>query len=345
MDISKTPAFEIVQGPRKFYQTKLPAQVLASISYASVRGKDNEPGAIQRVLNPRRISSIKDFYISGGDIPANIILNFVSTDQTIKYCDGQIAFFIKERLAQIIDGQHRVAGLRAAILEMATIADLEIPVAIYQGLTTQECANIFLAINTEQKPVPRSLVFDLYEIASSELVDEAAVRARDIVAAMNDERTSPYHEQFKFPGDPRRKGGIALSTAVTEIKPLVEPKGDFERIGFTSLEMQKQALLNFWETLRKKYGDNWDTTKNAFLYASGFSGGIEFFRLRLIPYCNQKRSFQKDIMEKSIIMDDADLIFQEEVRGLGGKDAPRKIYYRLDACFRPIGEDGSGFLV
>jgi len=345
MSLSETPAFEIVQGARRFYQTKLPAQVLVTISYASVRGRDNESGAIQRVLNSRRISSIKEFYISGGDIPANIILNFVSTDTPIHYINGRISFSVKDRLAQLIDGQHRVEGLRAAITDMPNIAHLEIPVAVYQGLTTQECANIFLAINTEQKPVPRSLVYDLYEIASSELVDEAAIRARDIVAAMNEEGTSPYHEQFKFPGDPRRKGGIALSTAVTEIKPLVEPKGDFEAIGFTSLEMQKQALLNFWETLKIKYGDNWDTTKNAFLYASGFSGGIQFFRLRLIPYCNQKRSFRKDLMERIIIMYDNDLILQEEVRGLGGKDAPRKIFERLDACFQPVGEDLAGFQV
>ena len=345
MEIFTTPAFEIVQGSRRFYQTKLPAQAISRISYASVRGIDNEPGAIQRVLNIRRISAIKDFYISGGDIPSNIILNLVAKDQTITYSSGQIKIPIAERSAQIIDGQHRVAGLRAAIADHDSIASLEIPVAIYEGLTTQECANIFLSINTEQKPVPRSLVYDLYEIASDELVDEAAVRARDIVAALNEEKQSPYYEEFKFPGDPRRKGGIALSTAVTEIKPLVEAKGDFERIGVTSLEMQKQALLNFWDVLRKKYGDGWDSTRNAFLYASGFSGGIEFFRTRLIPYCNQQRSFTRELLDECIQMDSSDLILQEEVRGLGGKDAPRKIFSRLDTCFRPSQQDSTGFSV
>lgn len=343
MDVLDTPGFEIVQGARKFYQTKMPAQAISRISYASVRGRDDEPGAIQRVLNTRRISAIKDFYVSGGDMPSNIILNMVAKDQTIRYNAGQIQVPIIERSAQIIDGQHRVAGLRAAIAEKESIGSLEIPVSLYEGLTTQECANIFLAINTEQKPVPRSLVYDLYQIASDELVDEAAVRARDIVAALNEDENSPYHEQFKFPGDPRRKGGIALSTAVTEIKPLVESNGDFERIGATSLEMQKQALLNFWDTLRTKYGDSWDSTKNAFLYASGFAGGMEFFKLRLIPYCNQKRSFSRALFDECIQMDHSDLIFQEEVRGLGGKDAPRKIFSRLDACFQPPQQENGGF--
>ncbi len=47
-------------------------------------------------------------------------------------------------------------------------------------------SHIFLAINTEQKTVPRSLVFDLYGIASESVIDPAAVRARDIATYLNE---------------------------------------------------------------------------------------------------------------------------------------------------------------
>src|ERR1700730_14932225 len=53
----------------------------------------------------------------------------------------------------------------------------------------------FCQINTEQKPVPRSLVYDLYGVASEEVIDPAAVRARDIASSLNEEKHSPY---FKF---------------------------------------------------------------------------------------------------------------------------------------------------
>ena len=43
-----------------------------------------------------------------------------------------------ERAAQIIDGQHRVAGIKAAILENAEVVKLELPVAFYKGLNTRE---------------------------------------------------------------------------------------------------------------------------------------------------------------------------------------------------------------
>jgi DNA sulfur modification protein DndB len=132
--------------------------------------------------------------------------------------DHTITIPIEPRSAQLIDGQHRVAGLRAALDEVPNTT-LEVPVALYTGLSTKECADIFLAINTEQKPVARTLVFDLYGIADESLVDPAAARARDIVIALNEETDSAYFDQIKLPGSPRRRGGIALSTAVTAINP------------------------------------------------------------------------------------------------------------------------------
>ena len=38
---------------------------ILSIYYVAVRGRDNVEGAVQRVLNKRRISSIKDFVLEG----------------------------------------------------------------------------------------------------------------------------------------------------------------------------------------------------------------------------------------------------------------------------------------
>src|SRR5690606_4622072 len=139
------------------------------------------------------------------------ILNWVSKTNKLKVLTREISFDDADNSAQIIDGQHRVAGIREAIEEKKSIGNLELPVVIYSGLTTKNCADIFLAINEEQKPAPRSLVFDLFGLASSELVDPAAVRARDIALFLNDDGSSPYNGEIKLPGGKMRKGGIALS--------------------------------------------------------------------------------------------------------------------------------------
>jgi DGQHR domain-containing protein len=242
---------------------------------------------------------------------------------------------VVNRSAQIIDGQHRLAGIRAAIDSNPDIANLQLPVAIYENLMTRQCADIFLSINTEQKPVPRSLVFDLYGIASEPTIDAAATRARDIAIFLNEEEDSPYKDAMKLPGAPRKKGGIALSTAVTALKDLVEERGSLEQIGATELEMQQRIIFNYFSVIKDIYQDDWESSSNAFMYASGFLGAIDFFKLRLIPYCNKNRSFKKETISEAIQISHSSRILQSEVKGLGGKDAPKKIFERLNDMFNP----------
>ena len=329
----QAPYIEAKQGSRKFLLTKLPASIVTEISYAAIRGQHDEEGAVQRVLNQSRINNIKAFTLQGGDYPNAVVLNWVSQDNKINVINGVIEFIPGEGLAQLIDGQHRIAGIKSAIEENKIIGDLELPVVIYQNLSTKECADIFLSINTEQKPVPRSLVFDLYGVASENVIDYAAVRARDIAMFLN-ESDSPYGGEIKMPGLAKRRGGIPLSTAVTGIKPLVEDNGAFEQISVKELELQKRIILNWFTALKNSYGDEWHDKENVFQYASGFLAAMEFLRLQLIPYCNKQESFEVKTIQEALMLTGA-LIYQPEVKGQGGAEAQKKIYVRLQDVFTP----------
>src|SRR6476469_6987224 len=102
----------VSQNARKFFLTMMSARDLVQISYASVRNRDDEEGAVQRLLNPRRIDSIKEFTLKGGDYPNCIILNWVDEGDGLSMKGGKLVVPIKDRVAQIIDGQHRVEGIR-----------------------------------------------------------------------------------------------------------------------------------------------------------------------------------------------------------------------------------------
>jgi DGQHR domain-containing protein len=286
-------------------------------------------------LNTRRVNSIADFANSVGHFPNSIVLNWINTKQKVVAKDGNLEVPIVSRSAQLIDGQHRVEGLRAAMETSPGIANLEIPVAVYQNLSTAQCANIFLSINTEQKPVPRSLVYDLYGIADIELVDAAAVRARDIAIALNEDEDSPYAEIIKFPGSPRSRGGIALSTVVTALKGLVDAKGDFEQRNIFDLETQKKIIRNFFSALSQIYGERWYEANNAFMYAAGFSGGTEFLKTKMLAYCQDRKSFTQKTMKAAFDFSANDLILQEEVKGKGGKEGALVIQERLTGLFKP----------
>lgn len=322
------------QTKKEFIFARFPASVLTSIAYASVRGKHQEEGAVQRVLNTSRIQGIKEFTLAGGDFPNAIVLNWIGSENQLQLDDSsrKMSFEEVEGSAQIIDGQHRVAGIRAAIKENEQVANIELPVVIYQGLSTKECADIFLSINTEQKPVPRSLVFDLYGIASEDVIDPAALRARDIAMHLNQHQESPYFSEIKLPGSPIRKGGIALSTAVSAIKPLVAEKGFLEQLGINELELQRKIIMNYFSTLQKKYGDSWKNKNNVFLYAAGFMAAIEFLQIKLLPHCNAKKSYTTQTMTEAIKLQDS-LIWQQEVKGLSGAEGTRIVYNSLVKCF------------
>lgn len=334
-------AIKISQKDDHFFIGKLPASIITAVSYASTRGVDKEEGAVQRILNSRRISSIKEYILNVGHLPSAIVLNW--TKDNIAERNGKLTISIEEKSAQLIDGQHRIAGLRAAINENRDIEKLEIPVSIYIKLSTKKCADIFLSINTEQKPVPRSLVYDLYGIADENVIDQAAARARDIATALNEDEDSPYRELIKFPGSPVRKGGIALSTAVSALKPLVEDKGDLEQRGIIELEMQKKVIINWFKVLQKAYGERWFENTNAFMYASGFSGAINFLRTRLLTACQDRKSFTAKTMESCFNFDRSDLILQEEVKGKGGKEAPLEVEQRLMGFFNMAGSTEDQF--
>jgi len=305
---------------------------------------DREEGAVQRLLNPRRIESIKDFTINGGDYPNCIVLNWVDKTSRLKYAKGLLAVPIKDRMAQIIDGQHRVEGLRAAIKSKPAIGVLEIPVALYQNLTTQECADIFLAINTEQKPVHRSLVFDLYGLASQHMVDPAAARARDIAVILNEQEGSPYKGFVRFPGQSglaaagtrrRNSPGLDLSSMITSLKPIVEEKGVFEQVGVSELEMQTAALFNYFNVLKEWYGGLWTDKDNAFLTAAGFSGAIEFLKSKLVSYCTSKSSFETATIRQALELDPEDVILRSHIKGLQGRNATRTVSELLVEKFLP----------
>lgn len=262
-------------------------------------------------------------------------MNWISKDNPLSVVGGNLQFKDAPRSAQIIDGQHRVAGIGAAIAENEKIGLLDLPVVIYENLTSKECADIFLSINEEQKPVPRSLVFDLFGIASEGSIDPAALRARDIAMYLHNFEMSPYFGLLKLPGTPIRKGGIAFSTAVTAIKPIVESKGVLEQIGIEELEVQRQIILNLFLAFASKYKDQWGSKDNVFLYAAGFMAAAQFFQQKLVSYCSTKQSFKVDTIRDALNLDGDRLIWQSEIKGLGGSAAVSKVYDRLVEAFEP----------
>ena len=192
-----------------YYLCRMSGKDLIRISYVARRGESEEEGAVQRILSKNRISSITDYLLNGGYFPTNIILNVVDSSKiAVDENVSVLRFSDESHIAQLLDGQHRVAGMREAIKENPTIGEIEFPVLIAVGLSTSQCATVFISINTEQKNVPKSLIYDLYGLVETPNRDYSLDRGRDIADNLNRMSGSPYAGYVKFPGSARFKGGI-----------------------------------------------------------------------------------------------------------------------------------------
>jgi len=186
-------ALRVEQPIGVYYVAILPARVLLEVAFSDVLSATLREGedyydldGTQRLMNPKRLQMIAD-YVNRPDsaFPNSIILaaNFRQEDGLIEdddlaieeghpeatgrrwsveeHDDGCCVLRIptKGKLAAIIDGQHRLfafVGARAPRLDMNLIC------SIFLDLPKPYQAQLFATINSTQKPVDKSLTYELF---------------------------------------------------------------------------------------------------------------------------------------------------------------------------------------
>lgn len=332
----KTQATKNIFGNIEMLTFPMKVKDIIHIYYVAVRGRDDEEGAVQRILNTQRIKSIKKFVLEGNMFISSFILNWTDKNKTPSFADGNVTIPIIPHAAQVIDGQHRLAGLHDAYKENEEIGEKEILVSLSLSLSNKQAAFIFLNINSEQKPVPRSLIYDLYGVLEDN-IEHAINRANDIAAELNDNADSPYYNCVKKPGSKRGEGMIDLSTIVSSLKKHLEITGTFANYKLRNLNIQKQVVLNFIDAIYyyyEKEGSWANKIKNPFLQNAGFYGAIEFLTTSLIPKCSTKKSFSVETMKSFLQLDQNDLLLQKDIKGSDGKTARKKIVDFLETSIK-----------
>ncbi len=306
-----------------------PMQVsdVLNITYVAARGKTQEEGAVQRILNKKRISDIRDFVLEGNIFVNSFILNWTDLENKPKIKKETIDMSLQGRRAQILDGQHRLAGLQEAVNKKPEIGEQNILISLCIGLDTQKAAKIFLNINSEQKPVPKSLIYDLFGEAF-ENKEHAINRATDIIDYLNTGADSPYFGKIKYPGAPQETGLVDLAIFVNAIKPHLSEDGVFNKYKLTEIERQKAIIVNFYSAIKDIYeaGHLWDKkSENPFLKAAGVNGSFEFLTETLIPQCHSDKNFSKEHMKSLMKLDKDYLLFASDFKKLDGKTARKSV--------------------
>jgi DGQHR domain-containing protein len=165
--VSET-ALLVTQGKHRFFSTVLASDVLAATCAAETR-QQNPIDGFQRLLDERRAREIADYIDSGfGSAPSAVILS-AQPSAGLQYDDATrtLRFRKAARSFLIIDGQHRIFGFNLAKRRV------DVPVVIYNKLTRAQECQLFMDVNTKQRPVPPELLLDIRRLSESETEAEA----------------------------------------------------------------------------------------------------------------------------------------------------------------------------
>lgn len=156
---------------------------------------------IQRPLNISRVGQLNE-YVNFYDatFPTAIILavdeqyadyNEVTKELTlsnVKRGDVKPTIAISN-IARVLDGQHRIAGLR----EFGG-KNFDVPVTIFIGADIADQAHIFATVNLEQQKVNKSLTYDLYSLANSRSPQKTC---HSVAVVLDRDPDSPFYERIK----------------------------------------------------------------------------------------------------------------------------------------------------
>jgi DGQHR domain-containing protein len=197
MEEIKVRVMEVNQPIGKYYIGVIDSDDLVSISYADVRRKEGREIeryiGTQRDLSPGRVAEIKQYVtVVDACFPTSIIISIESNNIRYEEDNGFMYITKDQKVAKIIDGQHRIAGL-----ENYSGPPFELSITIFIDMDIEDQAMVFATINLKQTKVTKSLAYDLYEYAKSRSPQKTC---HNIAKLLNSKEGSPFYGRIKILG-------------------------------------------------------------------------------------------------------------------------------------------------
>jgi len=296
------PASLVKQGNLTLYATSLKVSDLLIPNFYSIERLDpenaNEKG-YQRLLNKGRARKLADYIVEGQKthdafLPTSI---FMATNKNISFnpANNTIEIDIDEICPfNIVDGQHRVEGLRMAKEKDPSIAEFEVPVNIAINLSDIEQMCHFLIVNTTQKSVEEGLAQRIRARLTKrlELEDIPTLpkwilnsvekgeddKALQYVDFLNSTEGSPWFNKIRISNEENGEGTINQKSFVKAIKKYILVANNPVFISIQQEEKQHRIFLNYWKAITNIIVDE---PQVLFKY-----NGVELFCKFCVPFFN-----------------------------------------------------------
>jgi DNA phosphorothioation-associated DGQHR protein 1 len=321
----EVPTIYVEQPFSNFYLASISVHKLIEVCYSfpAVYGDDMLNG-VQRGLNSKRIESISKYsqtdsalFPNSIILSANMLKDGMTPEEEAWFIDSNGVLIVptNKKYASIVDGQHRIEGIKKAIREGEVAENFSVVCAIYFELTAPEQAEVFATINFNQQKVDKSLAYQLfgYDLDST----ESEYWAPDTLAIyltrlFNKEDKSPFLNRVNFgmkkkliEDDISKDWKISTSTLVEGITRLIskDPASDRYKLHKKKILKNVRDVLTCKEKdapLRKDYINNndrqlfelifeyftfwekiaWSKDKTSFMYKTiGIQASFDILRL------------------------------------------------------------------
>lgn len=300
--MKKINTISINQPIGTFYIGKMNGKDLSDTAF--INRRDYEPnlfdsiGGVQRKDSKKRIISISE-YVNDPDaiFPAPIIISVDSNEIKISKTN-EISFDINKKIFEVIDGQHRLLGLR----ESKKAHEFEIPVAILVDITEEQKAYIFSTINSNQEKVSTSLIYDLFGVTEGRSPYKTC---HFIARSFNSDKNSPFYQKLKMLGKTvYGEESLTQGTFVNKIIDLIssDPKKDTVDIKNNKNliidsnrplreffinnqdDIIYKIILNYFQAISDIFKEEWEQhDKYVIRRTTGFAGLIFALKI-LLPY-------------------------------------------------------------
>ncbi len=227
------PCIKVVQPIGEFYTASIGSKDLVRITWADVRRLEEGERefetylGIQRPLNPKRVKELQE-YVKTSDacFPSAVILAVESKcavyDETTNTMtlrnapelDEEGRAVIAGEIAKVLDGQHRIEGLRFYEKE-----DFQINVSLFVDIDIAEQSYIFSTVNLAQTKVSKSLVYDLFDLSRSRSPQKLC---HNIAVALDGQEGSPLFHRIKRLGSATPGRSHETITQATFVEALLK---------------------------------------------------------------------------------------------------------------------------
>ena len=313
------PAARVKQGDLVLYATSIRVRDLTVEKFYSVETLDPEntgDTGYQRLLNTARAKKLADYIIKGqarqdAFLPTAVLLAthksiaFDAQNNTITIDTSAIGPF------SVVDGQHRLEGLKLAAQKDPRVLDFEVPVNIAINLPRIAQMCHFLIVNTTQKSVDKSVeqriiarlteALDVEDLPSLpkwilNVVERGEVdKAIKIVVYLNENPESPWKGKILMANDESDGTTINQRSFVKAIvKYLLTANNPLS--AFNDFEKEKKIFLNYWKAICQILDDD----NAAVLYKYN---GVELFCKFSIPFfgkLQQQGKFTVPVMKSTL---------------------------------------------